>query len=370
MGGTRGGTDDRPDPLGGLLDDLESQREFVQDRVPVYARILELLPEVLPRGRLARAWEGRSFGAWYERPLLILAALRDDALEEGPNHPLFRFIGASDESAAGTETATSGMLLEALEPGRSVWDKLRRRHVQTNETSRAVAWMWPAQLIRGADPSRRLHLFDVGASAGLNLVADALPRIWTRPDESGGGNGNRLGDEPSLPVDPLPEIATRRGYDLRPLDPDDEESARWLRACVWPGQEGRLRRLDRAIDAWRSTDPRPELIQASAEEVPNRLPEEENGWMLAYQTVMRDYLSAEEWDRYATGMRRWVESYPGRRALWVELEVEEAAREGGPPAAITVHLPDASLVLATCEPHPKRLDVDHEAVAELVRRVR
>lgn len=399
-GGSGDGGGDRPDPLRGLLDDLESQREFVRDRVPVYARILGLLPDVLPQERLAEAWGGRSFGAWYERPLLILAALRDDALQEGPEHPLYRAIVGSAETAdgsgtkmangtevpartgtatgtrtpAGKETGaravTVDALREALAPGRPLWDKLRHRHVQTNETSRAVAWMWPAHLIQGGDPSRRVHLFDVGASAGLNLVADALPRIWTRSDD---GEGAIPEDPPTvepLSVDPLPEIATRRGYDLRPLDPDDEESARWLRACVWPGQEGRLRRLDRAIDAWRSTDPRPELIQASAEEVPDRLPVKEDGWMLAYQTVMRDYVSPEEWDRYSTGMRRWVESSPGGRALWVELEVQEAAREGGPPAAITVHVPDASLVLATCEPHPKRLDVDDEAVEELVRRVR
>ncbi|MDX1566858.1 MAG: DUF2332 family protein [Longimicrobiales bacterium] len=366
------------DPLAGLLEDLESQRKFVRDRVPVYARILDLLPDVLPRERLADAWKGRTFGAWYERPLLILASLRDDALEEGDDHPLHATIGSGatgtgtapsagaedttgpPNAAEGPRAVTRDALREALDPGRPVWDKLRNRHVQTNETSRAVAWMWPAHLIRGVDPKRPLHLFDVGASAGLNLVADALARIWTRSDD----------DEQALAIDPLPEVGIRRGYDIRPLDPDDEESARWLRACVWPGQDDRLRRLDRAIEAWRSTDPRPRLVQASAEEVPDRLPRDEEGWMLAYQTVMRDYVSPGEWERYSTGMRRWLEASPSGRALWVELEVEESARKGGPPAAITVHLSNASLVLATCEPHPKRLEVKDDAVEELVRRLR
>lgn len=374
-GGESRGATEGPDPLEGLLDDLESQREFVQDRVPVYARILSLLPEVLPMERLAEAWKGRTFGAWYERPLLILASLRDDALEEGPGHPLHAAIGGGAElrdstngpnGSDGSKTVGPDELRAALEPGRPVWEKLRQRHVQTNETSRAVAWLWPAHLIHGANPKRPLHLFDVGASGGLNLVADALPRIWTRSDGSGDGRGH--GDEQALFVDPLPEVGTRRGFDLRPLDPGDEESARWLRACIWPGQESRLRRLDRAIDAWRNTEPRPDLVRAAAGDVPGRLPTDEDGWMLAYQTVMRDYLSPEEWDRYSAGMRRWLESSPRGRALWVELEVEEAAREGGPPAAITVHLSDASLVLATCEPHPERLDVDDEAVKELVRR--
>ncbi|MFP3948740.1 MAG: DUF2332 family protein [Longimicrobiales bacterium] len=365
------------DPLRGLLDDLESQRRFLENRVPVYARILGLLPEVLARERLAEAWQGRTFRAWYERPLLILASLRDDALEEGRAHPLHGAIGtgAGAGAAAGIGTAAKTVgpdaLRTALEPGRPVWDKLRHRHVQTNEASRAVAWMWPAHIIHGTDPERPLHLFDVGASAGLNLVADALPRIWTRSVRQGEPDRDEEGGEgAALSIDPLPEIASRRGFDLRPLDPDDEESARWLRACIWPGQESRLRRLDRAIEAWRTTEPRPELVRATAGDVPKRLPTGEGGWMLAYQTVMRDYLSPEEWDGYSTGMRRWLESSPRGRALWVELEVVEAAREGGPPAAITVHVADRSLVVATCEPHPKRLDVDDQAVEELVRRAR
>ena len=53
--------------------------------------------------------------------------------------------------------------------------------MKTNETSRALAWLWPASLAGGG---RRIALADVGASAGLNLVADALPNPWTTEDGS------------------------------------------------------------------------------------------------------------------------------------------------------------------------------------------
>lgn len=376
------------DPLRGLHDDLEAQREFVRDRVPVYERILGLLPGALPRELLASAWGGRSFGAWYERPLLILAALRDDALEEGPSHPLFGAIGEGPEAGPegirtesrpdpDAEEAADGpaddlpegdrraasvdrtRLEAALAPERPVWDKLRSRYVQTNETSRAVAWLWPAHLIATADPDAALELYDVGTSAGLNLVGDALPRIWTRSDGE------------TLVTEPLPDITTRRGYDLHPLDPDDSGDARWLRACVWPGQDDRLRRLDRAIAAWRASNPRPDLVAAGAGDVPDLLPREAlpGVYRLVVQTVMRDYLSPEEWERYEGGMRRWLASSRPGRAVWVELEVTEEANSGGPPAAITVHTADSDVVLATCDPHPRVVQVDHEALEELAGRL-
>jgi len=339
--------------LQGLLDDLASQRAYVAERAPVYERILAVLPDVLPLDRLAEVWAERSFGAWYERPLLLLASLRADALAEGPSHPLFAAIGAEADLAAATPDAVA----TALTPDRAVWESLRHRHVQTNETTRAVAWLWPAHLLAETDPRARLQIFDVGTSAGLNLVADALSRIWTRP-----------GGEP-LVLDPLPEITLRRGYDLRPVDVTDEDHARWLRACVWPGQETRQRRLEAAIAAWRASDPRPDFVTASAEEVPGLLPSAAPPHirMLAFQTVMRDYLPDDERRRYQEGMHEWVAAHDPGVALWVELEVTEAAREGGPPAAITVHVAGETLRLATCDPHPSVIDVAPEGVGTLRR---
>jgi len=340
--------------LDGLLDDLRSQRNYVEGRSAPYARILELLPGVLPREELEEAWSERTFGAWYERPLLILASLRYDALVEGPSHPLYAaLVDPADPDAVDRDA-----LRAAFSRGRGLWRTLSRRHVQTNETSRAVAWLWPARLVADVDPEATLHLFDVGASAGLNLIADALPTPWTLRDGS------------PLVVTPLPPIGIRRGFDLRPLDAADEKGALWLRACVWPGQGRREERLLQAVEAWRSADPRPELVAAAASEVPSFLPAAGEGeGVLAFQTVVRDYLDEDERATYEAGMREWLASSPAGRALWVELEVRDEAREGGPAAALTVHDATGALALATCEAHPRVLDVDGTAVRELLRRL-
>ena len=90
MAGGRTGID-------GLLDDLAWQREKMTGRCPPYARALELLPSVVggPAERfLAAAWHRRVFHAPYDRPLLLLAALRLDARADGPAHPLFAAFAA------------------------------------------------------------------------------------------------------------------------------------------------------------------------------------------------------------------------------------------------------------------------------------
>ena len=262
------------------------------------------MPSVVPLDRLEVTWRHRTFLAPYDRPLLLLAALRDDALAEGASHPLDRAIGGG----ADVDAATPDALCEAFASDRSVWRKLRDRFVQTNETSRAVTWLWPAHLATTARPEVSLQIFDVGASAGLNLVADALPRVWTR-------------DGAPLTVDPLPRITRRAGFDLHPLDVGDEDDARWLLACIWPGQTARQHRLEQAIAAWRQMNPRSELVAAGAGDVPGLLPRDTPDFLIAYQSVMRDYLPADELARYQSGMRQWLDACPAGQALWIELGV-------------------------------------------------
>jgi len=343
--------DNRP---GTLAEDFAAQRRFVQTRVPVYARLLEVLEEELPVGlatRLEESWRGRSFGAFYERPLLLLAALRDDALRQGEAHPLWAAIAGP---SPGPDAIDRAAVAAALAPERGhMWLALAGRHLQTNEPTRAVVWLWPACLVSGVSGGRRLALFDVGASAGLNLVADQFPGTWERWDGR------------PLEVARTPPIASRTGYDLRPLDALDAEDARWLRACVWPGQGDREARLERAIDVYRRLQSGPDapvVHSARAGDVPALLPQGEDGNLaLVYQSVMRDYLPPEEWEAYRSGLHSWLLSRPRGSALWVELEVTGEAKHGGPPAAIIAHARGArgveTFVLAYCEPHPHRLQV-------------
>lgn len=349
---------------GTLREDLLKQRGFLRERLPVYARLLEALEAELDRGlqeRLEATWRGRTFGAFYERPLLLLASLRDDALLEGEAHPLWRGIVAPEADPAAIDTAA---VVESLGSERErVWRTLAERYVQTNEPTRAVAWLWPAALAGDGGPDRPIDLFDVGASAGLNLIADLLPPIWERDDGS------------QIRVAPLPPIASRVGFDMRPVNALDDDDARWLRACVWPGQQRREARLLAAIDAFRAAQQRPdapEVRTAAAGDMPPLLPVGDDGRLaLAYQTVVRDYIPADEWQRYRAGMLVWLASRPPGSALWVELELDgDSRRADVPPFALTAHVRGPggvrALVLARCQPHPQQLRVEEAAVGEVV----
>lgn len=347
----------------GIAEDLARERAAVERRSPPYARALELLPAILagPAGRyVAAAWEQRRFFAWYDRPLLLLAALRHDALAEGPSHPLWPGFAAPEPSA---EAVTGQRLRSALDGSREgVFDALAHRAVQTNETSRAVAWLWPAALAGAAHGGRPVALADIGASAGLNLVADALPSIWT--------------DEHGAPLEVASGVraVARLGLDEAPLDALGEDDARWLRACVWPGEKAREERLLAALDAFRAARTRldaPVLVPIAAANVPARLDllsaAETGALVIAYQTVVRDYLEPDEREEYEDGMRAWLGTHPSGHGLWVELET---LPEGDPPFAIVAHVRAPrgelrSIVLGRCGPHPRRIERTVGGEAEL-----
>ncbi len=362
-------------------EDAEAWRAAVGARAPGYDRLLAAAAAIFDyptgsleeaaRARVEAAWRERRLSAGYDRPLLLMAALRAEALRAGPRHPLFQAIAATDvQPEAATREALAAALADA--PPR-LYAELATRRVQTNETSRAVAWLWPAALAGCADGKRPLALFDVGCSAGLNLCAERLPAPWRDPTGA------------PIPVAAAADIVARHGFDVQPLDLGRDEDINWLRACIWPGENARLERLAAAIDAFRapaSGPTAPRLEVADLVDVPARLqrlaqaatPETV---LLAYQTVVRDYLADAPKGRYLDGMTSWVaaEAAGGPRRIWIELEAASDAWKdpGGLPMSLDAHLVDgtggvATLTLAHCSYHPDRLAPDPAAVAAFTAR--
>ena len=63
----------------------------------------------------------------------------------------------------------------------------------------------------------------------------------------------------------MPEVVTRVGVDLDPVDVTDADDARWLHACLWPDQLEQVARLEAEI-ALAATAP-PLLLRGDAVEV-------------------------------------------------------------------------------------------------------
>lgn len=126
---------------------------------------------------------------------------------------------------------------------------------QTNEVRRSAA------LIAGAHVAVRhfdlpIHLSELGASGGLNLMWDhfaveigverfgsGMPAVLFRPEWQG----------PPPPV-AQPEIADRAGVDLNPLDPTLGDHLLRMTAYLWPDQPERLK-MTRAAASVVTTPP-------------------------------------------------------------------------------------------------------------------
>lgn len=347
-----------------LSEEIELQRRFFEGSVPVYDRLLQAFERALPGElgqRLEQAWAERVFRAVYERPLLLVAGLRYDALGEGPSHPLHAALAAEQPDV---EAVTDAALAQATSAAHTdFFEALRARAIQTNETSRAVTWLWPAHLLARAGRTQPLTLVDLGTSAGLNLVADDLPMPWIDAD------GGPLG------LTPRPIVHKRIGLDLAPLDALDGSSARWLRACVWPGDNARIARLEQGLAAFarRSSGPdAPRLYAGSLANVGDQLSAlADDTCVLAFQSIVRDYLPPEVRADFEGAMRAQLLARPPRSTIYAQLELAADAPSPEQMAALDVQFVDArgrlrELTLARTHAHPMKLFVRAPAVTEFV----
>jgi hypothetical protein len=341
--------------LDGFEDEAHGQCAYFESRSPCHAAFLRLAADLLAhdaevRDGVLAAWSGRSIRARYERPLLLCAAVRFDALGDSA-HPLAAGLGPepTDVSTIRADAVRAAVLTS------SALGSIRNRFVQTNEVTRACVWRLPLGIVNRHRPC---ILADLGCSAGLNLVADRIDLGW------------KLSDGAAVPLRPA-NVVRRLGFDRAPVDVRDEEARRWLRACLWPGQTGRLRRFEQALRCARDAVDRGEMhIEvADATEMPLLLGESQPAdvAVFAYQTIVLDYLLPEIRDAYEDAMRTWLLGDQGRR-VWAEFE--RASAEGAPgPAEIRIHFATSdairTLVLASGEYHPETLAVNVAALAEL-----
>ena len=202
------------------------------------------------------------------RPNLLLASVHNMLLA-GAEHELAAWYPSVSDNPPPPGDPIGAFVDFVGSHGERITEDLRVRSTQTNEPNRSC--LWRAAIPEIASRDRPLALFELGASAGLNLAFDRYAYEFSYPtdgsehvEHSGSANDAsamrsnlRLGlPQPLLAI---PEISVRRGLDLNPADLTDAETVRWLKACIWPEQLGRHQRFDAAVANTR-IDP-PEVIQ-------------------------------------------------------------------------------------------------------------
>jgi hypothetical protein len=247
---------------------------------------------------------------------VILAALHDLALAGRAPALAAAYAAGDGDAAAGAAIDTLVGMTD------SVVAIAVRRRPRTNETGRcAVLYPAIAEAARrgGADA---VGLIDVGCSAGLNLNVDRVGITYSNGQSLGDPSSpvqltcSVVGDRP-IPTRAMPEVVTRVGVDLDPVDVTDPDDARWLRASLSPDQPDRVARLDAEM-ALAATAP-PLLLQGDAVEVlpdafarvpADALPVVTTTWTLSHLPL----------ERRLRFLHRLDEAAVGRAVAWVSAE--------------------------------------------------
>lgn len=229
-------------------------------------------------------------------PTLLFAAVHHEVLRLGRDYP------ADGDALAGF----------CEEHADAIRTLVATRRTQTNEVGRS-GFLMPCL----ATLPQPLSLIEIGASAGLNLNLDRY--AYRYGDRALGDSPVVLEPElrgPPPPVERLPEIASRVGVDLEPApDPD------WLRACTWPDQPERLRRLDAALAI--AAEHPPPLVQGDALALLPELIERAEGTVVVMHSAVAFYLSSQQL----------------QQLLWLVAEVHHVSAEieaGGEAFALRV----------------------------------
>lgn len=254
-------------------------------------------------------------------------------------------LGVLYPSVGGTWDAESGSaaVLDLLAEQPEVVREWLDRPPQTNEVGRAAVLV--GGLLHLDDALRRpVRLVELGASAGLNLLADRFAvggaaGLVQDPGVDGRPAGVRLegawsGRSPAA----WPGLAfvERLGCDLRPVDPRTTEGRLLLTAYVWPDQRDRLERL-RAALAVAAEAPPVEVRPIGAADLLETLELRAGATTVVWHSVVLQYLPRAERSRLEDRVVALGRSATPEAPL-AHLALEPPERGAGTPVGLPVVL--------------------------------
>ncbi len=224
---------------------------------------------------------------------------------------------------------------------------------QTNEVARSGVLM-PGLMTVAAGTGLPLALFELGASAGLNLrldsygytlggrrVGPADAPVWFVPEWEG-------------PPPPLAEVrvVARRGVDLNPVDVGDPAARGRLLAYVWPEQSERIARLEAALAAAAADLPPVDRGDAAAW-VEAHVAPVEGRCGVVFHSIAFQYFPPETQARIAAHMAAAGERATASAPLaWLRYELDVSASAGAPPTLRLRSWPGGEdRLLAHAHPH-------------------
>lgn len=285
-------------------------------------------------------------------PLRIIGAVHREVLAgRAPT------LAAHFPSVGGTPGSTLAKdYLEVLESRREAIIDGLGRTVQTNEVGRTTMLVTGMAHFAREFGLDNVHLREVGASCGLNLLVDkfffSLGGVTAGEQQSIVRFEDDAWGDPRVAIDGFPRIVSRAGCDVAPLDAHDPESRLTLLSFVWPDQEQRFVRLRGALDI-AVADPayrQPEAADAAVwinRQLGDIATDEP---VVVFHSIVWQYFSQETKDNFRAALREHVARRSAPTA-WLRMEPAGAVADLQITTWNNGSMVDSDLPLATSTYH-------------------
>jgi hypothetical protein len=325
---------------------------------PFMVALCEGIADVLttedPVGRAVLAWPGDPAPLADNVPLRVTGAL----------HALARSGRVRNLTAAFPPHRTpSGPTLAAVlreafrDHGREIVDFLAFTP-QTNEVGRS-AILIGGFLAIAAETGLPLDIYEIGASAGLNLLADRYRYRLADAEWGPPTAGLALAPEWSgarPPVQARLVVRSRAGCDVNPIDVRNPAERERLASYVWADQPDRLERLNAAIET--ALDAQFELVRADAAEwIEARIPAatgRDGGVRTVFHSIVWNYLPDVTRRRIeARLVLAGAEARSTSPLAWLRFELDAARGEA--LLRLTIWPTGEERILASAHPHGRSI---------------
>jgi hypothetical protein len=227
---------------------MRQQRACTELGFPFYAVLLEgCRADVSADGPVARVFEGREqVRSGDLLPLRFLGGVHRLVLERKAPALALHYPSVGGDGDAHSAWPA---FRRTVADHRDTLREALRVPPQTNDVGRSVLLAGALAGLVDAHP-QSVRLFELGASAGLNLLVDRFrfvgPQGSWGPDDAklelvGARAGSR--EWPQVPL----RVVERGGCDLSPIDPSTTEGRLGLTSFVWPDDRVRHERLSAAL---------------------------------------------------------------------------------------------------------------------------
>lgn len=323
-----------------LVGRFQKQEQFTSGYSPLFSRLCGIIGQwLVDENDLVGNWlvQAAANRASFDVPLLLMAGLHKSVLAGSAEakEPAAYFA-----TVDGTKSPDDPNLPQVLRQSILLLQAdlevfIQTASVQTNETGRGLCWLLPLLYT----PWQQVHLVDLGASAGLNLLAEQRKYTLVAEDSSkeivslGQGDNTEFVVKCSgrfVPPDRSAEtvrVVSRIGCDRAPFYLQSKEDEYTLSSFIWGDQKKRMTRLQEGIAVLRAMETAGNTLCLYPADLPMELdsflirhiPADPACPVVLYTTYLTNYL-ADKGASLLERIQQWAVKQT-RDILWLQMEI-------------------------------------------------